>query len=365
MVLDLFVNFCILFTFALVMFWFTRLQKQSKVPLLLKRPGYSIGVLAGIFGIVLMLKSIHVGPTIIIDGRMALLALSGLFGGPIAPVISGIMMGSARIVLNDVTLHSIVAGANTMLVGIVIGIIALRIPITFKNAWKYFAYTTIQTMIVIGYLSAMGEFVAGRGLVFAVYSILSFLVVYVILKKMNDLSQEIDKMEHFSETDYLTGLANNRKFQELFTTWTESKPIFYLAVLDIDYFKRINDAYGHPIGDVVLIELARRLERTSEEFGGKVARIGGEEFAVLIPVATAREAKAYAEKLRQAIEALPFITDDRTAIPVTISAGVANYPQDAKIMAELYTKADNELYKAKEQGRNRVSIAQLKENPVY
>lgn len=357
MVLDLFVNFCILFTFAMLLFWVARQQNQTKFPLLRKFPGYSIGLLSGVFGMVLMLKSIHVGDAIIIDGRMAVLALSGLFGGPVAPIIAGTIMGMARILVNEITWPAIIAGTNTIIIGLIIGLIARRIPITFQNAWKYFAYTTIQTVLVIGYLSFANDFVAGRGAVFILYSFISFAIVYVTLLKMDQLSREVEQIEQHSATDYLTGIPNNRKFEERFYNWRQERESFHLAVLDIDYFKRVNDTYGHPTGDLVLIELADRLNRTTSSFGGEIARIGGEEFGALLPATTKLHALEQAELLRRSIDSTRFQLPDGLELRITISIGVASYPEDAEAMPDLYKKADDRLYDAKLGGRNCVRIS--------
>lgn len=356
MILELFVNFCILFTFAMLMYWFARQRRLPLFPYLSKYRGVSIGLLASLFGIVLMLKSIHIGSSIIIDGRMAVVALSGLFGGPVAPIISGTLIGATRILMNDITTSSVIAGVNTIVIGMVIGFFAFKYPITFKNAWKYFLYTTIQTMLVIFYLSLSSGFVAGRGVIFALYALISFAVVYLTLMKMDQLSHEIDQIEQYSVTDYLTGLANTRKFQEVYFEWMKSKPSFYLAIVDIDHFKRINDTYGHPIGDVVLVELARRLERKCDLFNGVVSRIGGEEFAVLISADSDQDALQQVEGLRKDVEETAFFVDDSLTIPITISAGIANYPKHAMTLTELYKIADDELYRAKAAGRNRVMM---------
>ena len=94
MVLQLFVNFCILFTFAFFLYWFAENNRFLTFPFIRKFRSVLVGIMAGLFGVVLMLESIHVGSSIIIDGRMAVLALSGLFGGPVAPVIAGVIMGT-------------------------------------------------------------------------------------------------------------------------------------------------------------------------------------------------------------------------------------------------------------------------------
>lgn len=356
MVLQLFVNFCILFTFAFFLYWFAENNRFLTFPFIRKFRSVLVGIMAGLFGVVLMLESIHVGSSIIIDGRMAVLALSGLFGGPVAPVIAGVIMGTGRILINDITTSAMIAGINTMVIGSVIGLVAVRIPITFQNAWKYFAYTTLQTVLVIGYLSLNGEFIVGRGAVFILYSILSFILVYYTLFKLDYLSKEVTQIEQLAVTDYLTTLPNTRKFQEIFSHWQQTKSPFYLAVADIDYFKRVNDQYGHPVGDVVLKQLAEHLSVEVKKAGGVVARIGGEEFAMLLPGESEEKVQKQLDTVRLAIASRDFSISNDLVLPITISIGAAGFPRHKETLTELYKAADDELYLAKQSGRNCVRV---------
>lgn len=362
MVLELFVNFCILFTFAMLLYWFSQKKRALSFPFFYRNLPISVGILSGLFGTVLMLTSIHSDSSVIIDGRMAVLALSGLFGGPIAPVIAGVIIGSFRIILYDISTDAWIAGVNTVMIGVVLGVIARRVPITFQNAHYFFFYTTTQTALIIAFLTYASDGVYLHTALFLLYSIFSFAIVYTTLYKMKQLTEEIEKIEYVSVTDYLTGLPNSRKFQEISYIWMQTKDEFHLAIIDIDYFKQVNDQHGHPIGDIVLVELARRLERTSASFGGMVFRIGGEEFAVLLPASLREQAFTYAELLRKQIELSPFIISEDIQLPITVSIGVANYPRDAKTITELYKEADDELYKAKEFGRNQVSLTPERSN---
>ena len=118
-------------------------------------------------------------------------------------------------------------------------------------------------------------------------------------------------------------------------------------LLDLDLFKQVNDAFGHPAGDAVLVEVARRLERTVRA-GEVLARVGGEEFAWLLPATSAQEAVAAADRARAAIVSEPF----GGAGTLTVSAGVGLVytPSDGDA---LYLMADRALYEAKQKGRNR------------
>jgi diguanylate cyclase (GGDEF)-like protein len=168
------------------------------------------------------------------------------------------------------------------------------------------------------------------------------------------------RYRHASLTDPLTGVPNRRGFFEignrlLDRTRYERRPAA-LLVFDLDQFKNINDRYGHIIGDEVLTEfcqLATSSRRPSDLFG----RIGGEEFASLLPATGAEDACRLAERLRTAFEGTSHAVGGR-AVTATVSAGIA-VSDDASIDLETLLKAaDRALYLAKARGRNRVEIAE-------
>jgi diguanylate cyclase (GGDEF)-like protein len=152
-------------------------------------------------------------------------------------------------------------------------------------------------------------------------------------------------------TDPLTGLGNHRSFQErvqreLIRAETRAVP-FTLCLIDIDDFKRVNDLFGHPVGDSVLAEVGSRLRQNGEAF-----RLGGDEFALLLPARGAEEALPVAESVLARIEALEL---DEVG-SVTASAGIASFPTQAFDRDELIRLADSALYWAKEHGKNRVHL---------
>ena len=155
-------------------------------------------------------------------------------------------------------------------------------------------------------------------------------------------------------TDALTGLPNRRHFQEALDA--EMARVqryggsFSLALLDLDGFKGFNDRYGHPAGDAVLCELGRTI-RQHMRASDRVARLGGEEFAVIL-VGTGKEsARLVMERLRASVEALDF-SHLEPGCSITTSIGVAAAPDDAEYPAELVRRADEALYEAKARGRN-------------
>jgi diguanylate cyclase (GGDEF)-like protein/PAS domain S-box-containing protein len=161
------------------------------------------------------------------------------------------------------------------------------------------------------------------------------------------------ELEILARTDSLTGLANRHVLQESLERAAALARRHHrrlaMVLLDLDWFKQVNDRYGHPVGDTVLIEVARRLEQTVRD-GEVLARVGGEEFAWVLPDATVEEAMIAADRARTVIDAVPF----ETAGQLTMSAGVGVMESPPEGDA-LYRLADRALYAAKQEGRNRTS----------
>lgn len=183
----------------------------------------------------------------------------------------------------------------------------------------------------------------------------------LVLKLLGPRSPEnalVAALHDQATKDNLTGLSNRRHFRAAMEREfgeAQNKSMLALIVLDIDHFKHINDKFGHPVGDRVLVAVGTVLRDhvRSQDLPG---RIGGEEFVVLLPNTRIEDAAKVAEDLRLTLEALQ-LDDDGTPIPVTASfgvavAGVADAGADA-----LYARADAALYEAKRSGRNKVLLA--------
>lgn len=172
----------------------------------------------------------------------------------------------------------------------------------------------------------------------------------------DELDEALQKNLYESATrDALTKIANKKTFTDTlereFAYATRHRTPLSLLVFDIDHFKKINDTYGHPAGDYVLQTLAQAAERVirAEDV---IARIGGEEFAIVLRDIDEPEAIACAERVRRTIEALAFVHEERR-IPVTMSIGVATHRCDHATAQVLLSAADK-MYRAKQEGRNRV-----------
>ena len=166
------------------------------------------------------------------------------------------------------------------------------------------------------------------------------------------------RLRSLSETDSLTGLANRRKIHEflvpVLARADRYRTPFSLAMLDIDGFKLLNDAYGHPTGDLVLRHMARLLKEQTRA-SDIVGRYGGDEFLLILPETGPVEAATLAEKLRDALAESPCMTQSGEQIRIRASFGIAAYPQDAHDGSELIAVADANLYVSKRGGGDAVT----------
>jgi diguanylate cyclase (GGDEF)-like protein len=167
------------------------------------------------------------------------------------------------------------------------------------------------------------------------------------------------KLEHQSARDGLTGLFN-RHFLEIaldreIARAVRRKSTLAVLMIDVDHFKRLNDQFGHAAGDAVLKEIARVfLDKTRTE--DLACRYGGEEFTIILPDITPENAWQRAEVIRQAVADLRTHIDNTLYNNVTISVGVAIFPNDGSSSELLLRHADAALYRAKHGGRNRVAM---------
>jgi diguanylate cyclase len=169
---------------------------------------------------------------------------------------------------------------------------------------------------------------------------------------------ELNQYKRMAHTDVLTQLANRRAFDDMLARIYDdgTGSYFSLVIADIDHFKRINDTFGHPVGDKI-IKLVGSLFRAALRRDVFIARTGGEEFAFILAGTTAEETQSIANRIRATVDRTPFV-NQRTGAdygPVTISMG-ACMAADAENAEDLYRKADAALYASKNTGRNRVTL---------
>ncbi len=187
--------------------------------------------------------------------------------------------------------------------------------------------------------------------------------------KTQDLSQALSKLSETNKTlleistsDSVTGIKNRHFFDDIYDIeWKRASRQGYsicLMMADIDHFKEINDTYGHPVGDICLRDVADAIKRSLRRPSDVVARYGGEEFILVLPYLSMENGQILGERIRSEVEALMTVTGGHM-IQLTISVGIATtIPTDGTSPDTLVEMADKALYQAKQEGRNRVCIAE-------
>ncbi len=197
-------------------------------------------------------------------------------------------------------------------------------------------------------------------ILFSAISLIGFLIAityFMTLRLAKDLKAAQVRLQTMALTDVLTGLNNRRqvmaRLEEEFQRAVRLGESICLISLDIDHFKRINDTYGHPFGDLVLKRVAERMQGSVRPYD-IVGRIGGEEFIIVAPASPCDEAVSLADRIIAAISR-ETIAEGRNRVTVTISAGVAVISPNDTGVDDLLRRADRALYQAKAEGRNRVA----------
>ncbi|WP_052087938.1 diguanylate cyclase [Paenibacillus wynnii] len=359
-VTSLFANFCILATFVFLSGMLSkRFSLSDRPPSVLT--GINAGLLFGVFGIILMNYSFQISPDIFINLRHLTIVIVSAYVGWFPSLICAAVLALGRILFYGVSLNTISTAVTLLLGGLCCSLISVfpwsRLKKMTVGNIACMALTFMILLLNLGSLRDLMDFYPTQLLI----SLGAGLVIYYIAESIQHSNELFALLEVRATTDYLTGLHNLQQFHRHLDNeiiWSERhQECLSLLAIDIDHFKIINDTYGHPAGDEVLKQLARRLQNHSHSHD-IVSRNGGEEFTVLLPHCPLSQAEQSGEKLRKAVENEPFLLPTGQKITITVSIGVACYPEtvaeaDGKLLSHW---ADQALYLAKNTGRNKVSV---------
>lgn len=307
-------------------------------------------------------------------------------------LFSGHMVGSLFLIPTIQKTYLLYHGANLLYAFLILYMVFHADTENSRILWAYiypigiiflfghrlgFLWSCLLLGMIIGLFLVVPEIHTIYSIPFQVRFGISYLVVAIIsswveyhgsrshqalLLEQKLLNEEIERrkilekeLQRLAKTDPLTSLYNRGYFfesaeKELNRTQRYNTSIC-LAILDIDHFKRINDTYGHPVGDVVLQAIAKHCLLNVRETD-LVARLGGEEFAFLLLHVNADEARIKMDTLRREISEIKVPYDGGKTLSVTVSIGLALYTPSIKQFDELYIQADEKLYEAKNAGRN-------------
>lgn len=353
---EFFVNACILMTFITLVYLFFKDIKISDCKSLLFKIG--TGLYGGALGVILLIHSVNVEHNIIIDLRYIPLILCAIYFGTISTIIASVVIGSFRILYFGISGPSTIAMIATLIVGIGLCYIS-SLHITRNRKWTFSTFfallvSSIALRIIIHSTTLFLEVVAIYWISYLIVSSIIFYYsqnLYESINLQKALNKEVTK-------DHLTGLDNLRKFESTLDSLTKqnlNKNNISLLFIDIDFFKNINNTYGHIAGNKILKQLAKIL---SETFGENdvISRNGGEEFSVILPECSAIQAVKIGEELIKKVAASSFKIFGNKDLKITISIGVSSYPEITDQIEKLLDNADIALYKAKACGRSRVEL---------
>lgn len=245
---------------------------------------------------------------------------------------------------------TVVAG---VILALLTGLIIMNISSAFVSS---LTSLSLYVLYVLGAYWSMKYFNLWVDIVYPMLlALTAFISAYIV--KYFITSRDFEHQYKLATTDGLTELYNHRYFQEQMKSNVENSKRygneFSMIILDIDFFKKFNDTYGHQSGDAVLRQVAQTLKR-SVRATDIACRYGGEEMSIILPNTGKNVAHSTAEKICERVSSNKFKLQGDKEVSVTISLGVSTYPQDGQTPSELIEAADKRLYNAKNNGRNQV-----------
>lgn len=243
--------------------------------------------------------------------------------------------------------------ALSILLALLIASVVTRVSSAF--AASMMSLSTYLIYLLIAYYAIRFENLWLEVIYPLIFSILAFTCAYII--KYLIKSRDFEQQYRLATTDGLTELYNHRYFQEQMRMQVEQSKRynnnFSLIIIDIDFFKKFNDTFGHQSGDAVLRQVAQTLKRNVRATD-IVCRYGGEEMSIILPNTSKEEAQSTAEKICHRVADRKFKLAGDKETNVTISLGVATFPNDGDTASKIIDAADKRLYNAKHNGRNQV-----------
>ncbi|WP_058486522.1 GGDEF domain-containing protein [Defluviitalea phaphyphila] len=306
-----------------------------------------LGIVGGLSGILLIIYPyLESNFLTYLSSLWIILSPSFLFGGFISCLISGIII----FIFYSIFYFSLEVFFLTLLFILSCGLFS-KLYLNKLEKW-----------IIINILFSIITFIYSKYLLIPYNNILInllssiYLIILISIFKKNYHSYFQLKTQ--ATKDFLTEINNSRQFNIIlnhtFTCAVKNNQKLSIIILDIDYFKSINDTYGHPAGDKILKQFALILKNFCPT--KNIFRIGGEEFCILLPEYSLSKAYDVAEKIRSAVQNHKFKIDYNNYVNITVSIGISNYPSMAKDKETLIKSADEALYEAKKSGRNKVNI---------
>ncbi|QTN01593.1 diguanylate cyclase [Sediminibacillus dalangtanensis] len=318
-----------------------------------------IGLFGGLLSNILMQYSMNIGNTII-DLRHIPIIIMAYYGGFLPTLSAGLLIIFGRFLFGFNT-SSFAAIFLVTFISAAALLISRRQLSKKKKIFWMVTFSNLVFTVLVFYLLNDIKLLLHLIPIYWGISYLAGFISFSIIEYIRRSQELFNQYKAESATDGLTGLNNFRKFDEVFNqlmfNQERTNEKISLLYIDIDYFKKINDTYGHAEGDIVLKELASILKSSTRSFD-IVSRNGGEEFTAILRDCGLNQAIEISELIRKNVEDFTFILNSGHQINITVSIGIANFDETTKHAADLIDDADKALYQAKKNGRNRVYVSQ-------
>ncbi|WP_159457911.1 MULTISPECIES: GGDEF domain-containing protein [unclassified Listeria] len=337
------------------------IPNEKKLSLTWKTRCYIV-MAASVTNFALMFFAIKLPSGIQVDLRFIVFMLLAYYIGASPALLAALVACGIRIFigggLNEATLFGVFCTLTVAL-----PLIFIAVKLRKSKLHQIQSFLLLNTIGVTIYTATLFLYYGYQPFVFFIGGnifVVSFVALFSINFIINDmlttrrlLREEVE----YAYVDFLTGLYNVRAFSSRTKELAKNPKIQELAIfiMDIDFFKKVNDTYGHASGDRVLQSIAQTM-KTKVEMPENLFRVGGEEFCYLLPNAPSEKAHEIGEEIRLAIQEHPIILSSSETIRTTISIGIASGGKSRKQLNKLYQYADKALYEAKHTGRNKVVL---------
>ncbi|MER1957550.1 MAG: diguanylate cyclase [Solibacillus sp.] len=329
--------FSILFTFTLLIYWpFLHHFKQGAF--IERTKPYIVGLKFGFSGLIFTIVGLELMSGFMVNSRIILVLFSGLLGGPISLLISGLIMGIGRLFLDNLTTVTYLLNLNFTALTIVLFLFTIKYELTRQSIFIYFWAALVDGIIVLFIGLTIHKIGFFYLMVYTIFTVFTFYFIYFVIhqvKRSNDTVQETHYLQYI---DYQTKLSNNFAIQPHIENLITKKIDFTMLLIDIKDFRLVNSLYGFPVGDAIIKQLGLLFCDYAQKNDVIIGRIGGEEFLVVLKNVAPAVAIVEANQFIQAIAQHSFVGPKNTEIRISVSVGLCSYPTNGEDMHTLTKK---------------------------